>query len=200
MDPQTTSAEEEKPIEAPTSEPTSFPKEVKAESTSPIQPQATSGAIVSDIAKPTEPAPTGTTPEPNTTNTEQAVPASTAPTGTAPATSTDIPAEIKGWNWGAFFLNWIWAIGNQTWIGLLAFVLGPIMMVILGLKGNEWAWQNRKFESVEQFKAVQKAWAKWGLIIFILNILLTIGIIAAMVVIAARTTPVNTTFPDINLK
>ena len=35
-----------------------------------------------------------------------------------------IPAEIKRWNWGAFLLNWIWGIGNQTYISLLALIPG----------------------------------------------------------------------------
>ena len=26
------------------------------------------------------------------------------------------PEGIKGWSWGAFFLNWIWAIGNKSYI------------------------------------------------------------------------------------
>ena len=53
------------------------------------------------------------------------------------------PPEISGWSWGAFFLNWIWAIGNRTWIGLLALVpyVGFIMCIALGVKGREWAWQ-----------------------------------------------------------
>jgi len=29
-----------------------------------------------------------------------------------------IPAEIDRWNWGAFLLNWIWGIGNKTFIAL----------------------------------------------------------------------------------
>ena len=47
-----------------------------------------------------------------------------------------VPGEIKGWNWGAFFLNWIWSIGNNVWIGLLALILGIIMSIILGVKGE----------------------------------------------------------------
>jgi hypothetical protein len=86
-----------------------------------------------------------------------------------------VPPEIQGkWNWGAFLLNWIWAIGNQVWIGLLALVLGWIMAIVLGIKGNDWAWQNRKWESVEQFKQVQSAWTKWGVVIFILSVVLSI--------------------------
>jgi len=29
-----------------------------------------------------------------------------------------IPEGVKGWSSGAFFLGWIWAIGNKTWMGL----------------------------------------------------------------------------------
>ena len=32
-----------------------------------------------------------------------------------------LPPELTGWNWGAFFLTWIWGIGNSTFIALLAF-------------------------------------------------------------------------------
>jgi hypothetical protein len=33
-----------------------------------------------------------------------------------------VPPEIDCWNWGAFLLNWIWGIGNNTFIALLMFV------------------------------------------------------------------------------
>ena len=97
-----------------------------------------------------------------------------------------VPAEIKGWNWGAFFLNWIWSIGNQVWIGLLSLVLGIIMAIILGVKGNEWAWQNRKWESVEQFKSVQKTWAVWGVVIFLISIFLNIIMLAVLLPVIVR--------------
>jgi hypothetical protein len=85
-----------------------------------------------------------------------------------------VPEEIKGWNWGAFFLNWIWSVGNQVWIGLLALIpcVSLIMAIVLGIKGSEWAWQNKKWESVEQFQKVQKTWAMWGLIIFIASFII----------------------------
>lgn len=37
------------------------------------------------------------------------------------------------------------------------------LAITLGFFGNELAWKNRKWESIEQFKAVQRAWAGWGL-------------------------------------
>ncbi len=33
-----------------------------------------------------------------------------------------LPVGIEYWSWGAFFLNWIWALGNRTYVGLLALV------------------------------------------------------------------------------
>ena len=80
-----------------------------------------------------------------------------------------IPAEIDRWNWGAFMLNWIWGIGNNTFIALLMFVpfVNFIMLFILGAKGSKWAWKNKKWESIEEFKAVQRKWAKWGVIVLV---------------------------------
>jgi len=78
-----------------------------------------------------------------------------------------VPSDLYGWNWGAFLLNFIWAIGNKTWIGLISLVpvIGLAMPVVLGLKGNEWAWQNNRWENVDYFRAVQKKWAVWGVCI-----------------------------------
>jgi len=72
-----------------------------------------------------------------------------------------LPPELKGWNWGAFFLNWIWGIGNSTYIALLMFVplVNIVMLFVLGAKGNEWAWQNRTWRDVNHFKNAQRNWA-----------------------------------------
>jgi len=35
-----------------------------------------------------------------------------------PHSPAEVPDEIDRWNWGAFLLNWIWGIGNNTrWNG-----------------------------------------------------------------------------------
>jgi Cytochrome oxidase complex assembly protein 1 len=80
-----------------------------------------------------------------------------------------IPAEIRRWNWGAFLLNWIWGIGNQTYIALLALIpgFGFIWMLVLGAKGNAWAWRNGRWDSIAHFKRVQRKWAIWGAIIWL---------------------------------
>ncbi len=88
-----------------------------------------------------------------------------------------VPDEIRKWNWGAFLLGVIWGVGNRTYIAFLAVIplFGFIMMFILALKGSEWAWRNKKWESVEHFKRVQRKWAWWGfgvqIVLFILIIL-----------------------------
>lgn len=128
-------------------------------------------------------------------------PVAPAPTPAAPAAPTGVttsatgggingpfPAELNHWNWGAFLLSWIWAIGNQTWIGLLALIpyVNFVVAIVLGVKGNEWAWQHRKFESVEQFKAVQSAWTKWGVILLVLGFVLGIAAGVLVAILAAH--------------
>ena len=82
---------------------------------------------------------------------------------------SEIPIEIKGWNWGAFIFSWIWGIGNNTYRAFWVFfpLVNIIMMIALGLKGNEWAWRHKKWESVEHFKQVQRKWTKAALIFLV---------------------------------
>jgi len=78
-----------------------------------------------------------------------------------------IPNEIRKWNWGAFLLSWIWGIRNKSYWTFLALIpyFGYLWIFVCGVKGNEWAWKNQKWESVEQFNNVQKTWAMWSGII-----------------------------------
>ncbi len=91
----------------------------------------------------------------------------------------EIPRELDRWNWGAFFLNWIWGIGNSTWIALLMFVpvVGFVMMFVLGARGSRWAWQNRAWRDAEHFRKTQRAWAIAGLAVW----LAVIGTVSALV-------------------
>ena len=50
------------------------------------------------------------------------------------------------------------------------------MAFVLGAKGNEWAWRNKKWESVEHFHSVQKIWATVGLVIVLGATAMGIGI------------------------
>ena len=92
-----------------------------------------------------------------------------------------IPEAIKGWNWGAFWFGWLWGVCNNTWIALLSLIpyAGFVMSIVLGIKGNEWAWRNKKWDSVEHFKRTQGNWAIAALVMFLIVVALLIIVFVA---------------------
>lgn len=91
----------------------------------------------------------------------------------------EVPKEIREWNWGAFWLTWIWGIKNETFISLLIFV--PIVNIFipfyLGAKGNELAWQNRRWEDEEEFFDTQRKWMKMGWVASVFIVLAVVALI-----------------------
>ena len=101
-------------------------------------------------------------------------------------------AEIKSWNWGAFLLGWIWAVGHSIVWPLFAILGGIVILVLLpclfpplltvtipiynillfalaiylGAKGSSLAWDNGCFESIEHFKQKERNWTIAGLIVW----------------------------------
>ena len=92
---------------------------------------------------------------------------------------SDINAELEHFNWGAFFLGWIWAIFNGAWrdiwpvflIQVLFFIVGQFFLgfvfgilfllleIYIGKKGNEWAYYGtKKWKNLEHFRKVQRNW------------------------------------------
>jgi len=98
-----------------------------------------------------------------------------------------LPEGVAGWSWGGFVFSWIWAIGNRTWPGLLGLVpgVGLVMRVLLGMKGRQWAWQNRRWDSVAQFRRVQR---RWSIAAGVVALLVLIALIAA---VATATLPAH---------
>ena len=94
-----------------------------------------------------------------------------------------IPPALRGFNWGAFLLAPLWAVFNNSWLGLAAVIpgIGFIVQIVLGVKGNEWAWQNRRWDSMEHFFTTQRNWALWGAILwvvsFALGLILYLGVV-----------------------
>jgi hypothetical protein len=93
-----------------------------------------------------------------------------------------VPPEIQGyrWSWGAFSLNWLWLCfhGLAPW-GIAMLVIGfiPFVGIInlgasiyLGINGYKLAWQNRRYDSIEQFKAVETKWMQWGIALWLLGV------------------------------
>lgn len=94
-----------------------------------------------------------------------------------PSVANIIP-DIQGLNWGAFLLAPFWSVAHNVWIGLLCLIpgLGWIVSIILLIKGNDLAWQNRRFRDANHFYDVQRAWMIWGIVLAILNVLVAIAV------------------------
>jgi hypothetical protein len=107
------------------------------------------------------------------------------PAGNAPAAGETydagyIPEGVKGWNWGAFVLGWIWGVCNGVPLALLQLIpfapVGIGIAVWLGLQGNELAWKGKRWESVEQFQSTQRKWHRAAMVV--------LAILAAVVVVS----------------
>lgn len=108
---------------------------------------------------------------------------------TRPVPSNDIHEKIKGWNWGAFFFNWLWGVCNGVYWPLVLILVNLIPYVgilisfgaciALGIHGNEWAWKAKSWRSVAEFKRVQH---KWSIaILWVLGISIGLGLICGII-------------------
>jgi hypothetical protein len=100
------------------------------------------------------------------------------------AAAIAVPAAAKKWNWGAFFMTWIWGLGNKTYIALLGLipVVNIVMAFVLGARGSGWAWKNKKWESVEQFTRIQGLWTAFVLGLFAGYAIALVLVIVALVI------------------
>jgi len=98
--------------------------------------------------------------------------------------SATVPEEVKGWSWGAFALTWIWGVCNGVLISLLCLipVFAIVWAFVLGVKGNEWAWRNKKWDNVEHFKSTQRPWDIAGIVIFAISMVALVVTIPAVIV------------------
>jgi len=98
------------------------------------------------------------------------------------ADATQARPKLDGWNWGAAFFSWIWALGHKMWLyALLGFVLGFIpfaSFILFGLKGNEWAWDRGGYSSVEDLRAKERKWAIAALVVLVVSIVLVVLLVA----------------------
>lgn len=85
------------------------------------------------------------------------------------SSSRELDEYFAKFNWGGFFLGWIWGLGHKVYWPLLVFVpcLGPVagivIMFVLGANGNRYAWYSRSWSSLEECKRVQTVWRNWGM-------------------------------------
>jgi tetrahydromethanopterin S-methyltransferase subunit B len=98
---------------------------------------------------------------------------------------SNLPVEAKRWNWGAFLMNWIWGLGNGTYIALLCLipVVNLVMIFILGARGGQWAWKNKQWANIEHFTRVQGLWTAFGFGMLIGCMIMLIVFIILLVVL-----------------
>jgi hypothetical protein len=103
-----------------------------------------------------------------------------------------LPDGVGGLCWSGFLWNWIWGLLNRVWFSLLVFVpvVGMLVPFVLLLKGRQWAWENKSWESVDHFNSVQRKWTMVGLVLMIGALVL--GIAAIMFVGGLGDTPETT--------
>ncbi len=75
----------------------------------------------------------------------------------------------------------------QWWLGLLGLLgcVGWVFAIWQGVKGHEIALESRQFSSQKEYDDVMDAWDKWGLIIFIASVVLSVIIAIAYFVMFA---------------
>lgn len=94
--------------------------------------------------------------------------------------------EMHRFNWGAFFFNFIWAFFNGAYvqsfiyIGVVFFlnIFNPFISSLAGLglciwfgiNGNEWAWKNKSWKSLDYFYLIQRRWAM-AILIYLITII-----------------------------
>lgn len=94
---------------------------------------------------------------------------------------TDLPEELKDFNWAAFFLTFIWGFKYKAWITFLAIPLIIIQLPIglnwmllialqlyCGIKGNEWAYKQEYWKKSKNFRITQMKWAAVALALYII--------------------------------
>lgn len=91
-----------------------------------------------------------------------------------------IEVELEKWNWGAFLLSFIWGTFNGVTRAWLVWVpiYGFYELFMLGKNGNRWAWEGKRWQTIDAFHATQRKWAIWGWVCTPLLILAIIGTVS----------------------
>lgn len=58
-----------------------------------------------------------------------------------------------------------WGIGHKvysSWLMLIP-IVNVIMLFVLAIKGNEWAWNKGSYSSAEEFRRLESTWTRAGI-------------------------------------
>ena len=90
-----------------------------------------------------------------------------------PVRTSDV--DTSKWNWGAFGIYPIWGFFFFCWwaffVGVFLGWLFPLPNIIFGVFGTRWAWENKSWNSPDEFERTRKSWDVAGIIITCINIL-----------------------------
>ncbi|MHB0998278.1 MAG: tetratricopeptide repeat protein [Armatimonadota bacterium] len=79
-----------------------------------------------------------------------------------------------GLNWGGFLLPFWWGIAHRAWLWVIVFLFIPILSsIVLLIRGNDIAFENREYSSMEEFESAQRAWTMWGIGVNLVLIMLS---------------------------
>lgn len=99
----------------------------------------------------------------------------------------ELPACLRKWNWGAFYFSWLWAVCNGIYWPLIVLIpyvgwlASPVVAIILGINGNEWAWEKKYWHNIDHFTRNQHNWAMAALWLFLGSIGLGIWVTAIII-------------------
>ena len=97
-----------------------------------------------------------------------------------PSEEARIEVELAKWNWGAFLLSFIWGTFNgvaRAWLVWVP-IYGFYELFMLGKNGNRWAWEGKRWQTIDAFHATQRKWAIWGWVCTPFLILVIIGTVS----------------------
>ncbi len=96
-----------------------------------------------------------------------------------------VPNEIRGLNFSAFFLSWVWCFYHRSYVsGLVIFIISFFAYIHFGLivtapfiiylliNGNRIAWKSRRYSNIEQFRKKQRILSLIGFPLFIIQLII----------------------------
>jgi len=139
---------------------------IQPEAVSTPPPELSPAALEPTLEAP-EPSPAAPEPRPAALEPTLEAPEPSPAAPPTPALDAALESELNKWNWGAFLLTWIWGVGHGVFRSFLTLVpiYGIYEWILLGRKGNRWAWETRSWDSIESFRNTQRKWAMWGIIV-----------------------------------
>lgn len=102
-----------------------------------------------------------------------------------------VPPEASNFNFGGCIPYGIFAFANGSVLwGVLGLFVG-ITNIYVAFKGNEIAWQSRRFASRQQYWETMKAWNMWGKVILAVQLFFLVvyfGIVFTIMIMAMNGT------------